>query len=168
MSYFEDWEGGFPRLPKPRLGSKTHHRKGCGVESRRVRKWADVTCKACLLFQTGPGTRKPMQRLPLASNLFEAAVAGSKRITIRRGHRCFGHENEVRLGPTSLYDASNVDRTLKVEVHSVSLHTLETVPEELLREEGYGSLSKALEKMRVHYPGMQVTDPVTIVQWRIA
>lgn len=106
------------------------------------------------------------QRIPLASDLFQDAVAGRKTMTIRLGARVLGHKKETRLGRAVVYDATGT-KELPVCIWSVSLYTVSNLPLPLLEAEGYGSREEAFEKIKRHYNSdLTPESVVTVIQWQ--
>lgn len=99
-----------------------------------------------------------LPEITLHPDYFNAVRVGSKRTTIRRGHR-------PGFGPAVLVNSENPKMTIEIDIHRVTLTTLEQLTDEEARADGFLSLGQLHTALQYHYPDITVADPVTIYKF---
>ena len=107
--------------------------------------------------------RRPLQALLIVPDvkMRRAVLEGTKRISIREGHR------DYRPGPLVL--CCHLEPwAVMVEVTSVRHCMLAEITIEECRDEGFSSRSELLYFLRRFYPDMLSQSPITVIRWENA
>lgn len=100
-----------------------------------------------------------MQKLMLDDGLLQKVHDNKKIGTSRTGRR------DVELGPLKLEAVNNTVDDIVVEVKSVTYMKLIDVPIEVIKLEGYSSLSELLNSLKRFYPNIDIMDELTFIEW---
>lgn len=99
-----------------------------------------------------------MFELLLHPDYFNAVRLGTKRTTIRRGHR-------IEFGPARLVNSEKSEMTIEIDVHRTVFTILELLTEEEARADGFLSIGQLHSAMQRHYPDITISEPITIYQF---
>ena len=103
-------------------------------------------------------SEKQMQKLVMADDLMPSVLDGTKRITIRNGHR------DIVEGDCEIVNVSQTQRKV-VRVNSV----LKTLAGEIslkdLKSDGFRNRKHFIEGMRRFYPDFAPENPATVIKW---
>ena len=105
-----------------------------------------------------PANKATMQSLKMANDLMPGILAGTKRITIRKGRR------NIVPGPMLI---ESVDGRTKhtVQVIEVRHKLLKEVTKYEAEDDGFNSLLDMVDGMREFYPDLTANSEVTLVLW---
>ena len=103
--------------------------------------------------------KKPLQAILIAEDLQRPTIAGSKKITIREGHR------DYRVGEPVILCDPDESFCVKADITGVRHCRAYQVTEEEMRRDGYNSLQEVLESLRTYYPDLSEYTNVTIITW---
>lgn len=98
--------------------------------------------------------------LKLAPDLMEHVYDGTKRITIRTGHR-----NIIAGQKLIIENAEEASDWTEVYPHTIVHTSLKHVNEDYLGADGFLDPHDAAEKMKRFYPTISVDSPVTVIIW---
>lgn len=100
-----------------------------------------------------------MTTIPLARHLISAVRAGRKTATLRRGRRLYsaGHATFVAG-----------EQEIPIEILSVQHLPLNDVGPEVAAADGYCDIASLRSALETFYPGLDDSEEVTVVQFRLA
>lgn len=99
------------------------------------------------------GSKKIETILELDKNYKENLTSGCKVTSIRLGHRHFARRVKI-------LDHNAI-------VNSYKHFILMTVPLKVLQQEGFVSILDMLLKLKKYYPNINLTSPVTVIEFRL-
>jgi hypothetical protein len=105
----------------------------------------------------GPG--EELTRISLAPEYGALVTAGTKTTTIRRGHK------RILPGPALLCSGGGLDELL-VAVTAVIATTLESLDDSDAHKDGFADRQELLDALYRHYPDIESTEPVTILEFK--
>lgn len=105
--------------------------------------------------------RRPLIALLLAPNeeMWEMALSGTKRITIREGHR------DYRAGDTLMVCCHIRDSAFMATVTEVRHCWFTEVDTQEWSDDGFSSREEFEAGLKKFYPSMTTDSPVTVIRW---
>lgn len=104
--------------------------------------------------------RRPLVALLLAGeDMWERAIDGTKRISIREGHR------DYRVHETLMICCHIRDSAFMATVIEVKHCLLREVTEEEYEADGFTSQSEMLSRLRTFYPNLTLDSAATVLRW---
>jgi len=103
--------------------------------------------------------KKPLQALLIAEPSQRLVIVGSKKITIREGHR------DYTVGEPVMLCDHNESFCVKAEITEVRHCLAKEVSKGEMRKDGYNSLSEMIEDLRTYYPDINENSNVTVIKW---
>jgi len=98
--------------------------------------------------------------LRMSDDFKNTTFSGTKRITIRNGHRPQFHtELEIRI------ISNDTNWGCKANVTEVGFYTYETIPEQDWHDDGFQSWQEMFEEMKTFYPDISPQSECTIIRW---
>jgi len=127
-----------------------------GSDGDRGSPGADHECGS------GPATcpHNPSKRLTFNEALCGALTAGTKKITIRNGHR-----TDVDVGDWAKLICSTSNTTFESQITVRRHTTYGEITQEEWEADGFASQSDMLEGLKVYYPDITLASDATVFRW---
>lgn len=99
-----------------------------------------------------------MQQLKLANDLFPSVLDGTKRVTIREGHR------EVSIGPLTFVSPTHpLDTFAPVYVQYVRHIKVSELAQRECIADGVNSPAEMVTLLETFYPGITIDSDITVI-----